>query len=157
MSARKCIEILLVEDNPGDVRLAREAFRDANVAGNLHWVTNGDDALAYLRRQGPHVAAPRPDLVLLDLKLPRKDGREFLAELRADSDLKDLPVVVLTSSSSEEDRLRVSQLQANAFLTKPFDLDSFVEIARSIDRFYQNLGAGSVPAAAGWFRDPMPG
>jgi CheY-like chemotaxis protein len=157
MSARKTIEILLVEDNPGDVRLAREAFRDADVAGNLNWVTSGDDALAFLRREGPHATAPRPDLILLDLKLPRKDGREFLAELRADAVLKDFPVVVLTSSSSEEDRLRVSQLQANAFLTKPFDLDSFVEIARSIDRFYQNLSAGNVRAAAGVFRDSRPG
>ncbi|HAM72098.1 MAG TPA: response regulator [Verrucomicrobiales bacterium] len=151
MSARKSIEILLVEDNPGDVRLAREAFRDAAVDGRLTWVTDGDAALAFLRREGVHAGASRPDVVLLDLKLPRKDGREFLAELRGDAALRDIPVLVLTSSSSDEDRLRVTELRADAFLTKPFDLDAFVEIARSVDRFCRSTSPSGAP---GPFRHP---
>lgn len=150
MSARKVIDILLVEDNPGDVRLAREAFRDAQIPNLLNWVTNGVDALAYLRREGPHAQALPPDLILLDLKLPRKDGREFLQELRSDSALQHLPVVVLTSSFDEEDMIRVTQFRANAYLTKPFDMDSFVDIARSIDRFWQTISSNPpAPAEAG--------
>jgi CheY-like chemotaxis protein len=148
MSARTAIDILLVEDNPGDVRLAREAFRDAQVPSRLNWVTNGADALAYLRREGAHAAAERPDLILLDLKLPRKDGREFLQELRGDASLQHLPVVVLTSSFAEEDMMRVAEFRANAYLTKPFDMDSFVDIARSIDRFWQTI-SHNVPAPGG--------
>ncbi len=156
MSARKAIDILLVEDNPGDVRLTLEAFRDAQVPNQLNWVTNGVDALAYLRREGAHVGATCPDLILLDLKLPRKDGREFLQELRADRALQHLPVVVLTSSFAEEDMVRASESRANAYLTKPFDMDSFVEIARSIDRFWQTIShhppASSQPGAESGIR-----
>ena len=137
MSETESIEILLVEDNPGDVHLAREAFRDAEVSNRLNWVSNGIEALAFLRREGRHSAAPRPDVVLLDLKMPRKDGREFLEELRRDEAFDSMPVVVLTSSFAEEDRLKAVQLRANAFLTKPLDLDDFVAIARSIYQMVQ--------------------
>lgn len=143
MSARRTIDILLVEDNPGDVRLAEEAFREAGVPTRIQWVTNGVEALNYLRHQGRHAQASRPDLVLLDLKLPKKDGKELLAELRTDAEFKGLPIFVLTSSFAEDDVLRASQLQANAFLTKPLDLDAFVEMARSIDRLWQTIHRAS--------------
>ena len=127
------IEILLVEDNPGDVRLTREALAEAKVRNNLAVANDGVEALAYLRREPPHEAATRPDLVLLDLNLPRKDGREVLAEIKADPDLRRLPVVVLTTSTAEQDILESYNLYANCYITKPVDLDQFLGIVTSIE------------------------
>jgi CheY-like chemotaxis protein len=130
------IDILLVEDDPGDVLLIEEAFADNKVRNRLHVVSDGVDALAFLRREGDYAGAPRPDLVLLDLNLPRKDGREVLAEVKADDDLRQIPVVVLTTSKAEEDVLRSYNLHANAYVTKPVDFDRFIEVVRQIDEFF---------------------
>jgi two-component system, chemotaxis family, response regulator Rcp1 len=130
------IEILLVEDNPGDVRLAQEALRDAKVRNTLHVAEDGVEAMAFLRREGRYLDAPRPDVILLDLNLPRKDGREVLAEIKADDDLKTIPVVVLTTSSAEADIVRTYELHANCYITKPVDLDQFIEVVRSINDFW---------------------
>ncbi len=130
------VEILLVEDNQGDVRLTIEALREGKVHNNLNVARDGVEALAYLRREPPFTAAVRPDLILLDLNLPRKDGREVLAEIKADPDLKTIPVVVLTTSRAEQDVLRSYELQANCFVTKPVDLDQFIEVVRSIESFW---------------------
>ncbi len=130
------IEILLVEDNPGDVRLAREALRDAKVRNALYVAEDGVDALAFLRREPPHQSAPRPDLVLLDLNLPRMDGREVLATIKADPDLCTIPVVVLTTSSAEQDILKSYQLHSNCYITKPVDLDQFIDVVHSIQDFW---------------------
>jgi two-component system, chemotaxis family, response regulator Rcp1 len=132
----KSIEILLVEDNPADVRLTQEALREGKVHNNLHIARDGIEALEFLRRQGRHAGAARPDLVLLDLNLPRKDGREVLAEIKADDELKTIPVVVLTTSSAEADILRTYKLHANCFITKPVDLEQFVAVVKSIDDFW---------------------
>ena len=131
------IEILLVEDNPGDVRLTIEALRESKVHNNLHVARDGVEALAFLRREDPH--AIRPDLVLLDLNLPRKDGREVLADLKADPQLHTIPVVVLTTSRAEQDVLRTYELQANCYITKPVDLDQFITVVKSIENFWLTI------------------
>ena len=130
------IEILLVEDNPGDARLTLEAMREAKVRNRIHVVEDGVEAMEFLRRQGRFGDAPRPDLILLDLNLPRKDGREVLAEVKADPDLKRIPVVVLTTSRAEEDVLRAYNLHANCYVTKPVDLEQFMKIVGQIDEFW---------------------
>jgi CheY-like chemotaxis protein len=133
------VEILLVEDNAGDVRLAIEALKDAKVHNNLTAVNDGASAMALLRRQGRYAEAPRPDLILLDLNLPGKDGREVLSEIKADPEFRMIPVVVLTTSQAEEDILRAYHLQANCYITKPVDLDRFAEIVRSIEGFWLSI------------------
>jgi two-component system, chemotaxis family, response regulator Rcp1 len=132
----KPIEILLVEDNPGDVRLAVEALRDAKVANRLHIVEDGVEAMSFLRRESRYADVPRPDLILLDLNLPRKDGREVLAEIKQDADLKRIPVVILTSSAAEQDVVQAYNLYANCYITKPMDLDQFLKVVRSIEDFW---------------------
>ena len=130
------VEILLVEDNPGDVRLTREALREGKVRNNLSVASDGVEAVAYLRREGEHAHAVRPDLILLDLNLPRMDGREVLAEIKADPSLRNIPVVVLTSSQAEEDIVRAYDLHANCYVTKPVDLDQFIRVVESIEDFW---------------------
>ncbi len=130
------IEILLVEDNPGDVRLTKEALKEGKVVNNLHVVGDGVEALAFLQRAGKYANAPRPDVILLDLNLPRKDGREVLAEVKADEHLRRIPVVVLTVSKAEEDILRTYDLHANCYITKPVDLDQFIKVVKSIEDFW---------------------
>jgi len=130
------IDVLLVEDDPGDVLLIREAFGDNKVRNHLHVVADGVEALTFLRREGEHADAPQPDLVLLDLNLPRKDGREVLAEVKGDDALQHIPVVVLTTSKAEEDVLRSYKLHANAYVTKPVDFDRFIDVVRQIDEFF---------------------
>lgn len=133
------IEILLVEDSPGDVRLTIEALKDAKVSNNLSIVGDGVEALAFLRRAGRHADAPRPDLVLLDLNLPRKDGREVLAEMKGSPDLRRIPVVVLTTSEAEQDILATYDLHANCYITKPVDLDQFITVVQSIEDFWLTI------------------
>jgi CheY-like chemotaxis protein len=133
------IEVLLVEDDPGDVLLIREAFEDNKVANRLHVVADGVEALEFMRRRGVHANAPRPDLVLLDLNLPRKDGREVLAEAKEDDDLRSIPIVVLTTSQAEEDVLRSYDLHANAYVTKPVDFENFIGVVRQIDQFFVSV------------------
>jgi len=130
------IEVLLVEDSPGDVRLTQEAFRDANPEIRLHVATDGVEAMAFLRRQGAHVQAPRPDLILLDLNLPKMDGREVLTLIKEDASLKTIPTVILTTSSAEADIVKSYQLQANCYLTKPVQLDAFEALVKSINDFW---------------------
>lgn len=130
------IEILLVEDNAGDVRLTREALKDAKVLNTLHVARDGEEAMEFLCHKGKHADAPRPDLVLLDLNLPRKDGREVLAEIKADEDLKRIPVVILTTSKSEEDVLKMYNLHANCYVTKPLDLEQFIRVVQAIEDFW---------------------
>jgi CheY-like chemotaxis protein len=133
------IDVLLVEDDAGDVLLIREAFEHNKVHNTLAVVSDGVDAIAYLRRQGEHANARRPDLVLLDLNLPRKDGREVLAEIKGDPDLRSIPVVVLTTSKAEEDVLRSYDLHANAYVTKPVDFERFIDVVRQIDEFFVSV------------------
>ena len=133
------IEILLVEDNPGDVRLTQEVLREGKVSNSLHAVRDGVEAMAYLRREGPYGDAPRPDLVLLDLNLPRKTGREVLEEIKQDATLRRIPVVVLTTSKAEEDVLRSYDAHANCYITKPFDVDQFVHVVQLIDDFWLSV------------------
>jgi CheY-like chemotaxis protein len=130
------IEVLLVEDSPGDVRLTQEAFREANVAIHLHVAVDGVEAMAFLSRKGIHVRAPRPDLILLDLNLPRMDGREVLAHIKEDAGLKTIPTVILTTSDAEVDIVKSYQLQANCYLTKPVQLDAFESLVKSINDFW---------------------
>ena len=130
------IEILLVEDSPGDVRLTREAFKDAKVHINLNVASDGAEAMDFLNREGEHANAPRPDLILLDLNLPKKDGREVLEEIKVSPTLKSIPVVVLTTSASDADILRSYKLHANCYITKPVGLDGFLEVVKSIDNFW---------------------
>jgi two-component system, chemotaxis family, response regulator Rcp1 len=130
------IEILLVEDSPGDVRLTREAFKDAKVHINLHVASDGAEAMDFLSRKGEHANAPRPDLILLDLNLPKKDGREVLEEIKVSPTLQSIPVVVLTTSASDADILRSYKLHANCYITKPVGLDGFLEVVKSIDNFW---------------------
>ena len=132
----KSIEILLIEDNPGDADLAREALSSSKVRNDLHVVGDGEAAMAFLRRRGRYADAPRPDLVLLDLNLPLKDGREVLAEIKADADLKRIPVVILTTSKAEEDILRTYNIHANCYITKPIDLIQFSKVVLSIEQFW---------------------
>jgi CheY-like chemotaxis protein len=139
VSESKVIEILLVEDNSGDARLAREALRDAKVRNNLTWISDGAEALSFLRRQGKYATAPRPDLILLDLNLPRKDGREVLTEIKADEKYKRIPVVILTTSQAEEDVLRAYHLNANCYITKPVDLDQFMKVVKTIEDFWLTI------------------
>ena len=139
ISDMRPIEILLVEDNPGDVRLTQEALGEAKVRNNLAVAKDGVEALAFLRREAPFVDAARPDLILLDLNLPRKDGREVLSEIKADPELRRLPVVVLTTSSAEKDVLESYNLYANCYITKPVDLDQFVRIVSSIEDFWLTI------------------
>ena len=130
------VEILLVEDNPGDVRLTREAWKEGKFRNNLHVAEDGVEALAFLRKQGRHVGAVRPDLILLDLNLPRKDGREVLAEIKQDPNLKHIPVVILTTSKAEQDILKTYDLHANCYITKPLDMDQFIRVVKSIEEFW---------------------
>jgi two-component system, chemotaxis family, response regulator Rcp1 len=130
------IEILMVEDSPSDALISREALAYAKVLNHLHVVEDGVRAIAFLRREGPYVQAPRPDLILLDLNLPKKDGREVLAEVKADDQLKTIPVVVLTTSRAEEDILRAYGLHANCYITKPVDFVRFAEVVRAIEHFW---------------------
>ena len=130
------INILLVEDNPADAELTRLAMEDVKLINTLHIVSDGVGAMDFLYRRGAFVDAPRPDLILLDLNLPRKDGREVLAEIKIDENLKTIPIVILTSSSAEEDILRTYKLHANAFISKPVDLDQFIRVVRSIEEFW---------------------
>src|ERR1700676_1158600 len=130
------LHVLLVEDNPGDVRLTLETFRDANKAVRLHLAANGVEAIAFLRREGAYLLAPRPVLILLDLNLPKMDGREVLAEVKGDIDLKTIPMVILTTSDTESDITRSYQLQANCYLTKPVRLEEFENLVRSINDFW---------------------
>src|ERR1700683_5583476 len=127
------LEVLLVEDSPGDVRLTQEAFRDAKTSINLHVATDGVAAMAFLRHEGHHSQAPRPDFILLDLNLPKMDGREVLAHIKDDEDLKTIPTVILTTSDAEADIVRAYQLQANCYLTKPAQLDAFESLLKSSD------------------------
>ena len=133
------IEILLVEDNPGDARLTREALRDARVRNNLHVAADGVDALAFLRRQGKHAAVAKPDLILLDLNLPKKDGREVLEEVKGDDQLRHIPVVILTTSQAERDIAESYRLRANAYVTKPVDLEQFLKVVQSIEHFWLEI------------------
>jgi CheY-like chemotaxis protein len=130
------IQILLVEDNPGDVRLTREAFKEGKLWNDMHVVEDGEAAMAFVRRQEPYASAHRPDIILLDLNLPKMDGREVLGLLKADPDLKRIPVVILTTSQSEEDVLRSYNLNANCYITKPVDFDQFLRVVRAIESFW---------------------
>jgi chemotaxis family two-component system response regulator Rcp1 len=135
----KPIVILLVEDNPGDVDLARAAMEESKVRNILHTVGDGVEAMLFLRGKGKYAEAPRPDLVLLDLNLPKKDGREVLAEIKSDPDLRRIPVVILTISKDEEDILRSYNLHANCFITKPIDLNQFVKVVKAIEDFWLTI------------------
>jgi CheY-like chemotaxis protein len=129
-------EVLLVEDSPGDVRLTQEAFRDANQFIHLHVASDGVEAMAFLRREGVHVCAPRPDIILLDLNLPKMDGREVLAHIKGDENLKTIPIVILTTSEAEVDIVKSYQLRANCYLSKPVQLDEFERLVKSINSFW---------------------
>ena len=132
----KPVDILLVEDNPGDVRLTQEAFREARMPIKMNVAMDGEEAIAYLRRTFPHQSATRPDLILLDLNIPKKDGREVLAEIKADPLLHDIPVVVLTTSNAEQDIQKTYNLEVNAYINKPVDFDRFFEIVQKIEDFW---------------------
>jgi chemotaxis family two-component system response regulator Rcp1 len=133
------IEVLLVEDSPGDVRLTREALKDAKVQISLHVAQDGIEAMAFLNRTGTHVSEPRPDLILLDLNLPKKDGREVLKEIKESLSLRSIPVVILTTSSSETDVLQSYNLHANCYISKPVDLEGFLKVVQSIDNFWLSI------------------
>ncbi|MFC8128770.1 response regulator [Streptomyces sp. NPDC057302] len=130
------IDVLLVEDDPGDELMTREAFQDNKIRNKLHVARDGEQALDFLYQRGEYVGVPRPDLILLDLNLPKYDGRQVLERIKSDADLKDIPVVVLTTSAAEEDILRSYKLHANAYVTKPVDLDQFIAAVRQIDDFF---------------------
>lgn len=135
----KLADILLVEDNPGDVRLAREALKESKLLNKLYQVEDGIKAMAFLRQEGAYSDVPRPDLVLLDLNLPRKNGREILAEIKADETLKRIPVVILTISRAEEDILKSYNLHANCYISKPFDMEQFITVVKSIEDFWFSI------------------
>jgi two-component system, chemotaxis family, response regulator Rcp1 len=139
MKAMGEVDILLVEDNPGDARLLREALAEAKIRNRLHVVADGAEALAYLRRQDTFAAAVRPDLILLDLNLPGKDGREVLAEIKRDEDLRRIPVVILTTSQAEADVARAYDLHANAYVTKPLHMEQFITVVKSIEDFWLTI------------------
>ena len=130
------IQVLLVEDSPGDVRLTQEAFRDVNMSIQLHVASDGVEAMAFLRREGAQLQAPRPDLILLDLNLPRMDGREVLAHIKADDNLRTIPTVILTTSEAEADIVKSYELQANCYLSKPVQFDAFEGLVKSINDFW---------------------
>ena len=136
---QKSIEILLIEDNPGDVRLTREALKEYKMANNLHVVGDGEQAMAFLRKSGVYANKPRPDVILLDLNLPKKDGREVLAEIKEDDLLKQIPVVILTMSQSEEDILTSYDLHANCYITKPLDIAQFMHVVKTIKDFWFSI------------------
>ena len=136
VSEHAYINVLLVEDDPGDVLITREALSEAKVLHDLRVVDNGEEAVAYLRRQDPYADAPRPDLIFLDLNLPRLDGREVLSIIKGDADLRQIPVVILTTSTADEDVLRSYDLHANAYVTKPVDFDAFLSVVRQVDDFF---------------------
>jgi CheY-like chemotaxis protein len=139
LPATAAIDVLLIEDDSGDVIVTQEAFAEQGGDSRLHVVRDGAQALAYLRRVGPFAGAPRPDLILLDLNLPRRDGREILAEIKTDKDLLDIPVVVFTTSQADEDVRRSYQLHANAYISKPVDFDHFVAVIRQVAQFYATV------------------
>jgi two-component system, chemotaxis family, response regulator Rcp1 len=132
-------QILLVEDNPGDVRLTKEALKEGNLPHTLHVAKDGVEATAFLRQEGEYADSPKPDLILLDLNLPRKDGREVLAEIKQDEKLKHIPIVILTTSDAEEDIINGYKMHANCFITKPVDLNQFYSLVRSIESFWFNV------------------
>mgnify|MGYP000616259167 FL=1 len=136
MPEREPVEILLAEDNPGDVKLTRKALEKGRLANNLHVVNDGVETMQFLRGEGEYEGRPRPDLVLLDLNMPRKDGREVLQEIKGSDDLKRIPVVVLTSSGAEEDVIRSYELHANAYLTKPVDFSGFIDVVGKLEEFW---------------------
>ena len=136
ITSGRAVEILLVEDNPGDADLTREGLKEGKIQNNLNVVTDGEMAMAFLRRQGEFASAPRPDLILLDLNLPRKDGREVLAEVKSDPKLHSIPVVVLTTSQADEDIMHAYDLHVNCYIAKPVLFDQFVEIVQSIEAFW---------------------
>jgi CheY-like chemotaxis protein len=138
-TAARPIQILLVEDSPGDVRLTEEILRDAKIANDVHVVGDGEQAMEFVGGGGTHTDAPRPDLILLDLNLPRKDGREVLAELKADPRLRRIPVIVLTTSSADRDVVRLYELNANCYITKPIDLHDLISVVRSIESFWLSI------------------
>jgi chemotaxis family two-component system response regulator Rcp1 len=142
------VDVLLVEDSPGDVRLTQEAFREADTRINLHVVTDGVAAMAFLKRQGPHVNAPRPDFILLDLNLPKMDGREVLSHIKEDASLKTIPTIILTTSEAEVDILKSYQLHANCYLNKPVQLDAFETVVKTINEFWLTM-AKLPPRAVG--------
>jgi two-component system, chemotaxis family, response regulator Rcp1 len=135
----KPIDILLVEDNPGDIRLTLEAFKEGKCTNHIHVVKDGEEAMQFLRKQDRHADSPRPDLILLDLNLPKRDGRSILQEIKTDPDLKRIPVVILTTSKAEEDILRTYNLHANCYITKPVDIEEFITITRSIENFWLSI------------------
>jgi CheY-like chemotaxis protein len=135
----RAADFLLVEDNPGDVRLTQEALRSHKVQNNLHVVGDGEEAMAFLRKEGKYANAPRPDIILLDLNLPRKDGREVLADIKSDPNLKTIPVVVITSSEAEQDVIKSYNLNANCYVTKPVNLDQFIKVVQSINDFWLTI------------------
>lgn len=139
MENLKIVDILLIEDNPGDARLAQEALKDSKVKNKLHVVSDGIEATDFLFRRNNYKDATRPDLIILDLNLPKKDGREVLAEIKEDEDLKRIPVVILTISKAEEDILKTYNLHANCYITKPLDLDKFMEVVKSIEDFWLTI------------------
>jgi len=135
----RAVEILLVEDNPGDVRLTQEALKEGKIVNRLSVVNDGVEALAFLRREGKYANRPRPDLIMLDLNLPKKDGREVLAEIKEDDDLKRIPIVVLTTSKAEEDILKTYNLHANCYVTKPVDLNQFLNVVKAVEDFWLTI------------------
>ena len=148
----RSFEILLAEDNPGDVRLTREALRDTHISHHLHVVPDGVETMAFLRHQGPYTATPRPDLILLDLNMPRMDGRRVLALLKGDSNLRCIPVVVLSCSQNETDIESAYELQANCYVTKPADFDHFISVVKAIEDFWTSIA--ELPWTPG--QDPSP-
>jgi len=132
----KPIEILMVDDNLSDIRLTHEAFKDSKLRNNVHEVYDGTEAMAFLRKEGKYALAPRPDIILLDLNMPKKDGHEVLEEIKSDPDLKSIPVVILTVSQAEEDILKSYDLYANCYITKPVDLDQFIKVVKSLENFW---------------------
>jgi chemotaxis family two-component system response regulator Rcp1 len=135
----KPIDILLVEDNPGDARLAQESLKESKIRNTLHWVQDGLEAMKFLHRQGNYENAPRADLILLDLNMPKMDGRKVLAEIKSDDDLKRIPVVIFTISKAEEDILKTYDLHANCYITKPLDLNRFLKVIQSIEDFWLTI------------------